>query len=145
MMPSLRGERSGGKRGRVAQGHTPFVAAVETNDEGHPLRMKHTVVEGIHVSDVAALAHQYLGAGTRVVSGGLACFGSVTAAACANEPVVVGSANTAVERPEFRCRRRFSATSRAPCAASTTRFGPSMLSAISRSSSTDTIVISTRP
>lgn len=29
-------ERSGGKRGRGAEGKTPFVAAVETNDEGHP-------------------------------------------------------------------------------------------------------------
>ena len=145
MMPNLRGERSGRKRGRVARGHTPFVAAVETNDEGHSLRMKHTVVEGIHVSDIAALAHQYLGAGAPVVSAGLACFGSVTAAACANEPVVVGSANTAVERPKFRCRRRFSATSRAPYAASTTRFDQSLLSAISRSSSTYAIVVSARP
>ena len=37
----------GGKRGRGALGKTPFVAAVETNDEGHPLRMKLTVVEGL--------------------------------------------------------------------------------------------------
>ena len=145
MMPNVGGERSGGKRGRVAQGDTAFVAAVGTNDEGHPLRMRHTVVEDIHVSHVATLAHQYLGTGTRVVSAGLDCFGSVTAAACANEPVVVSSANTAVERPEFRCRRRFSATSRAPRVASTARSGPSMLSAISRSSSTGTIVVPTRP
>ena len=33
----LGGQRSGGKRGRGAPGKTPFVAAVETNDEGHPL------------------------------------------------------------------------------------------------------------
>ena len=32
------GERSGGKRGRGAPGKTPFVAAVETNAEGHPSR-----------------------------------------------------------------------------------------------------------
>ena len=42
----LGGERSGGKRGRGAPGKTPFVAAVETNAEGHPLRVKLTVVEG---------------------------------------------------------------------------------------------------
>ena len=34
----LGGERSGGKRGRGAPGKTPFVAAVETNAEGHPLQ-----------------------------------------------------------------------------------------------------------
>ena len=31
----------GGKRGRGAPGKTPFVAAVETNAEGHPLREAH--------------------------------------------------------------------------------------------------------
>ena len=41
----LGGERSGGKRGRGAPGKTPYVAAVETNGEGHPLRMKLTVVD----------------------------------------------------------------------------------------------------
>ena len=35
---------------------TPFVAAVETNDEGHPLRMKLTVVEGFRLTDIAAWA-----------------------------------------------------------------------------------------
>ena len=34
----LGGERSGGKRGRGAPGKTPFVAAVQTNEQGHPLR-----------------------------------------------------------------------------------------------------------
>ena len=43
----LGGERSGGKRGRGAPGKTPFVAAVQTNEQGHPLRMKLTVVEGL--------------------------------------------------------------------------------------------------
>ena len=41
----LGGER-GGKRGHGAPGKTPFVAAVETNEAGHPQRVKLTVVEG---------------------------------------------------------------------------------------------------
>src|SRR4051794_17208240 len=36
----LGGERSGGKRGRGAEGKTPFVAAVETTPEGKPVRIK---------------------------------------------------------------------------------------------------------
>ena len=36
----LGGQRSGGKTGRGAPGKTPFVAAVETNDRGHPRRMR---------------------------------------------------------------------------------------------------------
>ena len=81
----LGGERSGGKRGRGAPGKTPFVAAVETNEQGHPLRMKLTVVEGFRLTEIAAWAQQHLGAGTRVVSDGLACFNAVTAAGCVHE------------------------------------------------------------
>ena len=98
----LGGERSGGKRGRGAPGKTPFVAAVQTNEQGHPLRMKLTVVEGFRLTEIAAWAQLHLGTGTRVVSDGLACFHGVTAAGCVHEPVVVGSGKAAVERPEFR-------------------------------------------
>ena len=87
----LGGERSGGKRGRGAPGKTPFVAAVETNDEGHPLRMKLTVVEGFRLTEIAAWAQPHLGTGTQVVSDGLACFNAVTAAGCVHEPVVTGA------------------------------------------------------
>ena len=98
----LGGERSGGKRGRGAPGKTPFVAAVQTNEQGHPLRMKLTVVEGFRLTEIAAWAQLHLGTGTRVVSDGLACFHGVTAAGCVHQPVVVGSGKAAVERPEFR-------------------------------------------
>ena len=87
----LGGERSGGKRGRGAPGKTPFVAAVQTNEQGHPLRMKLTVVEGFRLTEIAAWAQLHLGTGTRVVSDGLACFHGVTAAGCVHQPVVVGS------------------------------------------------------
>ena len=93
----LGGERSGGKRGRGAPGKTPFVAAVQTNEQGHPLRMKLTVVEGFRLTEIAAWAQRHLGTGTRVVSDGLACFHGVTAAGCVHEPVVVG-------QRESRCR-----------------------------------------
>ena len=99
---SLGGERSGGKRGRGAPGKTPFVAAVETNERGHPLRVKLTVVEGFRLSEIAAWAQHHLSAGTRVVSDGLACFNAVRAPGCSHDKVVVGSAKAAVERPECR-------------------------------------------
>ena len=70
-------ERSGGKRGRGAPGKTPFVAAVETNAEGHPLRVKLTVVEGFRLTEIAAWAQQHLSPGTQVLSDGLACFNGV--------------------------------------------------------------------
>ena len=98
----LGGERSGGKRGRGAPGKTPFVAAVETNDQGHPLRMKLTVVRGLRRSEMTDWAQHHLCVGTDVVSDGLACFQGVTAAGCVHHPVVVGSGRAAVEHPEFR-------------------------------------------
>ena len=70
----LGGERSGGKRGRGAPGKTPFVAAVETNELEHPLRMKLTIAEGFRVSAIAVWAQHHLGTGTRVVCDGLTCF-----------------------------------------------------------------------
>ena len=98
----LGGERSGGKRGRGVPGKTPFVAAVQTNELRHPLRMKLTVVEGFRLTEIAAWAQHHLGTGTRVASDGLACLHGVTAAGCVHEPVVVGSGKSAVERPEFQ-------------------------------------------
>ena len=98
----LGGERSGGKRGRGAPAKTPFVAAVETNEEGHPLRMKLSVVDGFRTTEIAAWAQHHLGTGTRVLSDGLACFHGVTAAGCAHEKIVVGSGRASVQRPEFR-------------------------------------------
>ena len=98
----LGGERSGGKRGRGAPGKTPFVAAVETNEAGHPQRVKLTVVEGFRLTEIAAWAQQHLSPGTQVLSDGLACFNGVTAAGCVHEPMVTGGGKAAVERPEFR-------------------------------------------
>ena len=98
----LGGERSGGKRERGAPGKTPFVAAVETNEAGHPQRVKLTVVEGFRLTEIAAWAQQHLSPGTQVLSDGLTCFNGVTAAGCVHEPMVTGGGKAAVERPEFR-------------------------------------------
>ena len=40
------GERQGGKRGRGASGKTPFVAAVQTNEDGRPIAMRMTKLKG---------------------------------------------------------------------------------------------------
>lgn len=44
------GKRHDGKRGRGSENKTPFVAAVSTNEEGHPIRMNFTVVKGFRLS-----------------------------------------------------------------------------------------------
>jgi len=97
----LGGERSGGKSGRGAPGKTPFVAAVETNEHGHPLGMKLTVVEGFRRRAIASWVEQHLAAGTRVLSDGLACFHGVSDARCVHVPIVTGGGRAAVQLPQF--------------------------------------------
>ena len=78
-MPTSAASAAAASAGRGAPGKTPFVAAVETNAEGHPLRVKLTVVEGFRLTEIAAWAQQHLSPGTQVLSDGLACFNGVTA------------------------------------------------------------------
>ena len=56
-----------------------LVAAVDTNEAGHPQRVKLTMVEGFRLNEIVAWAQQHLSLGTQVLSDGLTCFNGVTA------------------------------------------------------------------
>lgn len=62
----LGGERSGGKVGRGAEGKTPFVAAVQTTPEGHPEKIKLSVLAGFRSEELAAWSQHHLAAGSTV-------------------------------------------------------------------------------
>lgn len=70
----LGGKRKGGKRGRGAEGKTPFVAAIMTNDKGHPISMRFSVVAGFHKNGISNWAQKHLLPRTSVVSDGLNSF-----------------------------------------------------------------------
>ena len=76
------------------------MAPVDTNEDGHPLRMKLTVIKEFRTTEIVACQQQPLSA--RVRCNRLACFHGVTAAGCAHERVVVGSGRASVQCPEFR-------------------------------------------
>ena len=97
----LGGERTGGKRGRGAQGKTPFVAAVETTSEGQPTRIKLSVVKGFRASEISSWSQQHLTQGSIVISDGLACFNAVVDAGCEHDKIVCGGGRASVEKPEF--------------------------------------------
>ncbi len=97
----LGGERSGGKVGRGAAGKTPFVAAVETNNEGHPMRIKLSVVRGFRTREIARWSRSCLTAGSTVISDGLPCFNAVTDAGCSHDRIVCGGGRASVEEAEF--------------------------------------------
>jgi transposase-like protein len=85
----LGGKRVGGKRGRGAAGKVPFVAAVETNEKGHPTRMKLCRVGGFRRREIHKAATRILDSSAVVVSDGLTCFTGVTDHGCHHEPVRV--------------------------------------------------------
>ena len=58
------------------QAKTPFVAAVALNKEGHPIKMRMTVVDGFKTKSVADWAKRHIASGSAVISDGLACFQS---------------------------------------------------------------------
>ncbi len=95
------GERHGGKVGRGAPNKTPFVAAVEVDDEGHPISMKFKVVKGFRSTEIATWANQHLASDTVVISDGLACFLAVTQVGCQHFPVVTGGGPDSVTMDAF--------------------------------------------
>ena len=98
----LGGKRVSGKRGRGAGRKTPFLAAVETDMDKKPQRIKLSEVKGFRQDEVEHWSKQNLEPGTLVVSDGLTCFNAVTDAGCIHEPHVVGGGKQAVEHPAFK-------------------------------------------
>ena len=85
----LGGERPG-VRGRGSRNKVPIVAAVSTNDEGHPMRVKMSQVPGFSRQAITDWARTNLQPGSDVRSDGLACFAGVIDAGCAHSYIVVG-------------------------------------------------------
>ena len=84
---------------------TPFVVAVETTIEGHPLRLKLNgmAVKGFRKAEIKKLSLRTLVPGTTVISDALRCFRAVTQAGCSHQPIVTGSGVQAVQiEPAFK-------------------------------------------
>ncbi|MCU7858960.1 MAG: IS1595 family transposase [Candidatus Thiodiazotropha sp. (ex Lucinoma kastoroae)] len=95
------GEHRGGKRGRGAPGKSPFVAAVATNEEGHPIAMRLTKVKGFRKEEIARWARNHLQPPCMVVSDGLHCFSGVKDAGCEHEAIVTGGGPASVNLEAF--------------------------------------------
>jgi hypothetical protein len=95
----LGGERPG-VGGRGSPNKVPIVAAVQTNDAGHPVRVKISPVTTFSREAIAGWARLNLLPGTDVRSDGLACFAGVIDADCAHSYIVVG-ARKPRELPQF--------------------------------------------
>jgi ribosomal protein L37AE/L43A len=97
----LGGERTGGKVGRGSENKVPFVAAVKTSPEGHPIaacfrQQPHTEEE------VAIFAAQHLAPSATVVSDGLWCFRATTIVGAEHERIVTGGGKASVKLAQFK-------------------------------------------
>jgi transposase-like protein len=96
------GERRGGKRGRGADGKTPFVAAVALNEQGHPVRMKMTVVHGFQSSAIARWSERHIKPNSIVISDSLACFRAIATENKHHFRAVTGGNLDMLEHPAFK-------------------------------------------
>ncbi len=79
----------------------PFIAAVETNEAGHPLRVVFSRVKTFSLAEIEAWAQLHLAASATVISDGLACFSAVTKAGCRHKPEVVGTKRKSTRMARF--------------------------------------------
>lgn len=94
--------REKGKAGRGAPGKTPFIAAVETDDDGKPQRMVLQVVTGFTSAQVRDFAKRKLNRSADVYTDGLQCFAAVIDAGCSHTYSVCGGGRKAVENQTFK-------------------------------------------
>jgi hypothetical protein len=93
----LGGERSGGKPGRGSENKIPFVAAVQTTKEGHPLYAVFSRVKTFSSDEITKWATKHLAPLSVVVSDGLECFTAVREAGCYHMQHVVGKSRKSTD------------------------------------------------
>ncbi len=96
------GKKRDGKRGRGATGKIPFVAAVSTNEEGHPIAMRFSQVPSFSKNAIQSWAQKHLSPGCTVVSDGLSCFQVLTESGFDHTAIITGGGPESVKLPEFK-------------------------------------------
>ncbi len=86
MMPI--GENRGRKLGRCVPHKVPFVAAVSTDEEQHPIAIRFSKLERFSKAEIARWAAKHLESASMVISDGLDCFSAVSAVGCKHITIV---------------------------------------------------------
>ena len=102
----LGGELAGGKRGRGSQNKVPFIAAVQTTADGHPLYAC-LAQQPFTTEAVAEFSARSIAPTATVVSDGLGCFRAVTLVGADHEPTVTGGTKASVKLPQFKAVNTF--------------------------------------
>jgi ribosomal protein L37AE/L43A len=97
----LGGELSGGKSGRGSQNKVPFIAAVQTSPDGHPLYACFAP-QPLTTEAVAIWAAKSLATSAHVLSDGLWCFRGVKLIGAEHQPTVTGSGKAGAKLAQFK-------------------------------------------
>lgn len=96
------GERHGGRPGRGSENKAPFVAAVQTDEERHPLFMRFVAVPNFRKKTIKEWAEHTLALGAKAFSDGLACFRGIADAGCVHLPTVTGGGAESMNNEQFK-------------------------------------------
>lgn len=97
----LGGENPGGKAGRGSENKVPFIAAVQTDTKNNPKYAVFSRVAGFTNEAIKTWATRSLVPSATIVSDGLWCFQSVTAAGCSQQREVVGQGRKSTDMECF--------------------------------------------
>jgi transposase-like protein len=97
----LGGERTGGKVGRGSENKVPFVAAVQTTEDGQPV-LACFAAQPFTNEAMSGFAAKSLALPLTVVSDGLACFAAASAIGAVHDRTVTGGGRASVKLPQFR-------------------------------------------
>lgn len=96
------GKKRDGHRGRGATGKTPFIAAVSTNENGHPIQMRFSRVPSFSKQAITDWASKHLCNGNDVVTDGLLGFEGLKDAGFSHKVIVTGGGADSVKIADFK-------------------------------------------
>ena len=96
------GKKRDGIRGRGATGKIPFIAAVCSNAEGHPLRIRFSQIQSFSKESIKLWATKHVISSFTVTSDGLRCFLAFGDAGIHHKAILTGGGPESVKIPEFK-------------------------------------------
>jgi len=95
------GKKHDGIRGRGASGKTPFIAAVSTNDDGHPIHMRLNRLASFSAEEIRSWSLCHLHNCNIVVSDGMRGFVGIARAGFAHKSITTGGGYNSMKLEAF--------------------------------------------
>jgi hypothetical protein len=96
------GTRHDGLVGRGASGKTPFLAAVETNEDGHPIFMRLSRIAGFTSHEIGRWVKHHVSPHGICVTDGLPGFRAISATGRIHQAIITGGGHNSMKIPQFK-------------------------------------------